>query len=290
MTSSRVILLSLPIGILIAGLAMLFPSSAIDPASGFRVEPHHSPAFWYARVMQPGLLFVGAALSLWVTRMYRGDMKRVFFCLAGFLALYGLVNIGYLVEKAQDRLDANFLHALLAYQVLTYAFLLTACGFILRVIGVATLGKWGWLAAAVGLGLAVSFITYYLDSVPMLRDDYGVNTEWVVMNLLIRIFDALVLLALVPVLALYVQKARAKYQESTTFALIGGGIIASLAAVYVYELAKRTSLVSIALVDFQEGSLLDAVYIFGYFVLALGLFAHRKHQEWSFNQVDRILV
>ena len=274
MTSARVLTLSLPVGVLIAGIAMLLPSTG---------------ASWYAKVTHPGLLFVGSALSLWVAPMYRGDMRRVFLSLSVFLLLYGLISTTPLVDTVGEMLEANFFRALLAYQLATYAFLLTACVFILRVINVSRLNVWGWFSVAAGVALAIAIV---LDAIPTYRDPdvFGSNTEAALLYLLIRIFDVLVMVMLIPVVWLYVQNARARYQESATFAVIGGGVVASLVLVDLYHFLTEKSLLDIATSEFQTGSLLDALYLFGAFLLAVGLFAHRKHQEWSFNRLDRLLL
>ena len=47
--------------------------------------------------------------------------------------------------------------------------------------------------------------------------------------------------------------------------------------------------VAIAGRDYQQGSLLDALYIFGYAALVVGVLAHWRHQEWSMRQVEKLL-
>lgn len=135
--------------------------------------------------------------------------------------------------------------------------------------------------------LGASIVVY---GIPAVQDALDARVEVGILYLLIRIFDALVLTLLIPVVALYLQNARAKYQESATFAFIGVGVIASLILAYLYELAKGSTLTEIAGTEFQAGSLLDAMYLFGYFILAVGLFAHRKHQQWGLGHLDKLLV
>ena len=272
MTTNRVLQLGFLAGVVLAALAVLLPSSAATP---------------YTKVVQPGLVLLGSALAFWVGPMYRGAMGRAFFLIGGFLLLYGLVAITPLVDAARDGLGDNFLKALIAYQMAAYALLIAGCAHILRVIGVGKLNLWAWAPVAAGLGLAVTVVTY---GMPKFNETLEVNTEAAVLLLMIRVLDMVVIVSLVPVVALYVQNARAKYQESATFTVIGGGIIASLVLAYLYELAKQTSLVDIAETDYQTGSLLDGLYVFAYFVLALGLLVHRKHQEWSFSRLDDLLA
>ena len=165
--------------------------------------------------------------------------------------------------------------------------MIASCGFILRVIEVTALKPWGlvWFVAGIGLGIAI-----IAGAVPTFNDILDFNTEAALLYLVIRIFDVLVMVMIVPVVLLYVQNMRADFQESTTFAVISVGVIASLILAYVYEIAKWDSLADIASSEYQTGSLLDALYLFGYFLIPMGLLAHRKHQEWSFSQVQKLLV
>ena len=271
MTSGRLIVASAPIGVLVAAVALLAPSDA---------------ASWYAKTAQPGLLIAASLLALWVSPMYRGDMRRIFLFLSAFLLLYGLVNVAPAVEWASDSLGANFLRTLLAYQIVAYAFLLAGCVLVVRVTGVRRLDVRGRLVVAVSVALGIVIVGF---AVSTFREAFGDNTEASVLYLLIRVFDVLVMAMLVPVVWLYLQNARARYKESMSFAVIGGGIIASLVLVYLYELVKQQSLAEIAVAEFQQGSVLDALYLFGYFLLAVGLLAHRKHQEWSLRRVEELL-
>lgn len=240
----------------------------------------------YATFLQPGMLLVCSALSLWVALMYREALRSVFLFLAAFLLLYGLASITPLVHKAAELLGSRFLTSLVVYQVFTYAMLLLACLFILRVIGVSRLSRTGWLVMAVTLALAAVIVTRAL---PAFTTDVQVNRLAASLFLLIRVFDVMVLLMLVPVLWLYIQNARAKYQESASFSVVVLGIIASLILVYLYELLKGQSIAEIAQFEFHKGSVLDALYIWGYSIMAVGLFAHRKHQEWSLKSLEALL-
>ena len=130
MTSHRVLLAGIPAGLIVAGLALLLPSSAASP---------------YAKVMQPGLVLLGSGLAFWVGPMYRGVMGRAFYLVGGYLLLYGLVSITPLVDEVRELLDEGFLRALIGSQVFAYALLIGGCAHVLRVIGVGRLKGWSWV-------------------------------------------------------------------------------------------------------------------------------------------------
>jgi len=272
MTTNKMLLLGIPVGLFLAGLALLIPLPA---------------AFWYIMVAQPALLLLGSVLALWVAPMYRGDMKNVFLFLSAFLLFYGVVNITPLADSAADALGGQFFKALLAYQIITYSFLLASCAFILRVTEIKSLNSWGKAGVCAAIGLA---IVITVAAIPTFREVLEFSAEAAFLYLVIRIFDALVMVMIVPVILLYVQNMRAQYQESISFVVISAGVVASLILAYLYEIAKWESLADIAVAEFQSGSMLDALYLFGYFIIPLGLLAHRKHQDWSLKQVQRLLM
>ncbi len=272
MTSTKFLKFALPTTLVPAALALLLPA---------QLKPR------YAEFIQPALLLANFVLALWVARMYRDDLRHAFLFLAGFLFFYSLVIIEPVIAAAQRSLGENFLTALVVYQVITYAMLLIACFNILKVIGVTKLDRHGWYVVAIALVFGAAIVAYLI---PTFRDSVAVDRLAGVLFLLIRIFDVLVMVMLVPVLWLYAQNQRQKYQESASFTTVVIGIVASLILVYVYELIRQTPLIELAQVEFRKGSLLDGLYIFGYLVIAVGLFAHRKHQEWSFKAIDNILV
>ena len=115
------------------------------------------------------------------------------------------------------------------------------------------------------------------------------DAEVEIIRLLVRIFDMAIVLMLVPVIILYVQHLRAKAQESITFTLIMGGMIFSLISTYIFEATTGLSLDKIAADYFQKGSSLDTVYLFGYCIIAVGLYANIKYSEWGYRAIEKAL-
>ncbi len=272
MTSERFIAIATPTALLFALLAVVLPSGA---------------GAQYARFALPISLVIGAGLAFWVGAFYRAGMRNAFWLLGGFLLLYGLSNWDWLLSSVAERLGANFLRALLIYQIVDYAMLLAATVWVVRMVDVRRLSRPGWLFAAGTVVVAVAFV---LNGMPTVRELFDLSSEAGTIYLVIRIFDVLVMTMLVPVVWLYVQNANSEYRENSTFMLVLVGIIASLTSAYLYEIVKGDPLTVIAASEYQQGSFLDVLYLFGYLIIAIGLFAHRKHQEWSFNRLDRLLL
>jgi hypothetical protein len=262
------------------GIAAAALLAALAPALG------SNGGSGYAKIAQPALLFIASLLALRVSLMYRAEMRALFLSLGIFLALLGFVNVTPLVDEADEALEDSFFRALLAYQLFTYLFLMIAMGLTVKVTGLARIHARGRVALLAVAALAAVIVA---RSFPTYNDIADVNGEAATIYLVIRALDVLAVLGIAPAVLLYVQTSRSRYQESLTFAVIGLGIAGSLALVYLYELASGQPLFEIAQQDFQQGSLLDALYIFGYAALAAALFAHSMHQEWSLDQLDAAL-
>lgn len=272
MTSQRFIAIAIPTALLLSLLAVALPGGA---------------GATYARFILPISLALGAGLAFWVGAFYRAGMRNAFFLIGGFLLLYALTNWDWLLSAIAERMGGSFLRALLVYQFIDYAMLLSAIVWVVRMMDVRRLSKPGWLVALGAIAIAAAFV---VNGMPTVRELFDLSTEAGTIYLVIRLFDVLVMSLLVPVVWLYIQNARARYQENSTFTLVLVGIVASLNAVYFYELLKGSPLTVIAASEYQQGSFLDVLYLFGYLLIAIGLVAHRKHQQWSFNRLDQLLL
>jgi hypothetical protein len=235
----------------------------------------------YAQIMHPVAVASAGLLALWVASFYAATMQKVFLLIAAFLLLYAPTASSWILDQLFDFLGDAFLRTLLAYQTITYAMLLAACVLIVRLMQVRRVHRDGWLVSA---GVAAVGVVIVINGLSTFRDLLDISTEASAIYLSIRIFDALVMTALAPVIWLYVQNGRAWYQESATFMLVMIGIVLSLVLVYFYEFAKQIPLLDVA-AEYQTGSLLDSLYLFGYLVIGAGLYAHRKHQGWSYQVI-----
>ncbi|MBI4216782.1 MAG: hypothetical protein HY687_05270 [Chloroflexi bacterium] len=240
----------------------------------------------YTAIMQPLTLFLGFALALRVAFRYKKDLKKSFLFLSLFLLLYALANIHILWVFLYASLGSLTTTIILLLQVTDYAMLLASCVYTLRVIEVKALNRYGWALLGLVFALGVYVVAYEAPALESLSAIPLVALS----RLMIRVVDMAVVLMLIPVLLLYLQHSRAKAQESVTFAFIMGGLILSITSTYILQLVLGVSLDTMAREYFQKGSLLDAIYIFGYLLIAAGLYAHSKYDEWGFKAVERALL
>lgn len=241
----------------------------------------------YAAVMQPLTLFLGFTLALRVAFRYKKDLKKSFLFLSLFLLLYSLANIHLLWVFLYASLGSLTTTLILLLQVTDYAMLLASCVYTLRVIEVKALNRYGWALLGLAFALGAYVVAYGL---PALLESLSALPLVALSRLMIRVVDMAVVLMLIPVLLLYLQHSRAKAQESVTFTFIMGGLILSITSTYIFQLVLGVSLDTMAREYFQKGSLLDAIYIFGYLLIAAGLYAHSKYDQWGFEAVERALL
>lgn len=265
-------------------LILLLAAGAIGFVTTLLLPDSVAPA--WVRLAQPVLLLVAAGMALINARSYRSDLRAAFVLLAVFLLLYGLLNIESLNDRAFAWLELHYFRWLFVYQLVDYAFLLGACFFILRSIVFSRMSSFMWvtavLTALLGVVIVWTALPTYDELVPLNRDAANIY-------LFIRVLDAIVAVALVPVVALYLQSARRERRESASFATVLAGVVVGLSFVYVYELVSGDSLLEIAAEQAVTGSLLDAFYVAGYWTIVAGLVAHWLNHRLAFVDLDRVL-
>ncbi len=94
---------------------------------------------------------------------------------------------------------------------------------------------------------------------------------------------------LLPVVLLYAEQMRLEGRESLTFTTIVCGIILSISVAYVYEIAFGVPLYVVYYSVYHTGSILDALYLFSYLIIAVGLYVHKKYDEWGFQMIEKSL-
>ncbi len=243
----------------------------------------------YVAVMHPLALFGGFVFALRVASIYRKQLKKSFLFLALFLVFYMLANIFSLGEWKYliSLMGTNTIYLVLLLQIITYAMLITSCVYTLSVIDVKRMNRYGWISLGMMIPLCVFVVVY---EIPWMIENISLSPMVTILRMVIRVIDMAVILMLMPVLFLYLQYLRQKHQESVTFSLTMGALIIALFSTYVLQLATGLSLDTISREYYQKGSLLDAIYMFSYLLVATGLFVHRKYDEWGYETIDKFMT
>ena len=248
-----------------------------------------SPSFahYYAMILQILSLFVGFILALKVAGMYNKDLKMSFIFLGLFLLLYTISSIVPFWQFMASTLGGvTTLTLINILQILDYAMLIISCIFTLRVIQIKRINRYGWIVMGALLILCLYII---VRGAPEVTAALSTSIISAIQVMVIRVFDMGIILMLVPVLLLYMQHLKSRAQESITFTFIMGGVIWSLLSTYIFELVLGISSNQVAMRFFQTGSWLDVVYIFGYLIIAVGLYANMKYDEWGFRAIEKAL-
>ena len=107
--------------------------------------------------------------------------------------------------------------------------------------------------------------------------------------LTVRAFDAILIIVLVPVVWLYFQFLKSQQRQSLTFTVIISGIVFFTLFDYLFELIVAIFPNMLADTSSLHGTIPEALFIYGYLAIAVGLYAHRKQDEWGFNAIEKTL-
>mgnify|MGYP007042366149 FL=1 len=146
------------------------------------------------------------------------------------------------------------------------------------------MSKKGWLLIGAMLFIGLIILAYHLPPVfQYYPEAYKVPLT------LIYFLDVLIVVMLMPIVILYAQQMKVEGKESITFTTIVSGIILSTIAVYLYAIVSGIPLYEAPLV-FHKGSILDALYLFSYLLIAVGLYVHKKYDEWGYQMIEKALA
>lgn len=223
-------------------------------------------------------LFIAFLLSMKVAFSYERELKRVFLYLAPFILLLFLVN----TEKFWKVLYGIFgslPYISLIIAGIAYVFLIMSCINILKITDFTEIQKKEWFAILLMFALGNYIIFFFL-----LHYKLEFNVE-VLTRILFRIVDNAVVLMLMSILFLYRKQSKREKKESITFTIVLIGIIISTIGDYVYEILTRISHQELS-AGFHTGTFLDAIYIFSYLLIAVGLFVHLNYYKWTMRKID----
>jgi len=252
-------------------LLMLFPSLVCLFLPG-------TIAHEYTEIMFPLVLLIGAVLSIRVASIYKKWLRKAFIFLSLFLFFTIFAHIEFLWE-----IYSSFPMLVVFMQWITYAMLVLCSFYILKVTEVRQISRKGWVIIAAMLFIGIIILAYHIPAVLHYYPE-----AYKIPLILIYFLDVVIVIMLMPVVLLYAQQMRLEGRESITFTTIVCGIILSMIAVYIYVIISASTLSQVPSV-FHTGSPLDALYLFSYLIIAVGLYVHKKYDEWGFRMVEKAL-
>ncbi|MBI2329063.1 MAG: hypothetical protein HYU85_05450 [Chloroflexi bacterium] len=248
----------------------------------------------YVDMVEPLSLLIGSFLALYVSFSYRKQLKTAFIFLSVFLLIYALAIVLFLsfspilVPYLEPLLgEVEMFRLVQSVQFINYAMLFFFCINLLKVVDITQLNNNGWILFTLTVIFSIFLATYPVWDLIKAISNLGLAG---ISHLVIRIFDAALIIVLVPVLWLYVQYLKSQHKQSLTFTIIIFGIIFFTLFDYLFEL-----IITIFPRLLAEGSHLYAaipemLFIYGYLIIAVGLYAHRKQDEWGYNAIDRAMA
>ncbi|KAF5435121.1 hypothetical protein C5S35_12015 [Candidatus Methanophagaceae archaeon] len=244
----------------------------------------------YTKTMLPLCLLIGSVLSLRVASMYKKWLRNAFIFLALFLFLMMLANIDLLMNLLRMEIGELYPVFVLFMQWTTYTMLVIFSFYVLKVTELREIGIKGWIAILAVLFFSIIIVMYSIPSELQQIFVFHYADVYTISLLLIRLLDVAIVIMLVPVVILYAKQMRLEGRESITFTAITCGIILSLTAAYVYEIVFGVPLYVVIHAVYHTGSILDTLYLFSYLIIAVGLYVHKKYDEWGFQMIEKALA
>ena len=268
MTYTKFLKIFLPVAVIPALVVLLLPTDISDI---------------YIKIVKPVFLLTGALLAFRVSRIYTKQLRATFTFLSAYLLILmiAITSLPYL----KPHIENYFATSVFIIQVINYTMLVLFCINLLKVVDIRQLNGKGWGIFGITLILCA-----FLALHPPLIDRVWALTLPVVSYYMIRVLDAALITILIPVIWLYIQYLKTQQKQSLTFTVIIAGIVISTLFDYLFQ-----SIVRIFPALLAEGSIMyDAIpqmlYMYGYMMVAVGLYAHLKHDEWGFKSIERLLA
>lgn len=233
----------------------------------------------YTQLMFPLILLLSGILAIRVATIYTNGLRNAFVFLSLFLFLMIFPHFDFLWSYY-----AAHPLVVVLLQWVTYAMLVLCSIYVLKVTEVRKISVKGWLLIGAMLVIGIVILVYHL---PPVFQYYPAIYKLPLT--LIYILDVAIVVMLMPVVLLYAQQMRVEGRESITFTTIIGGLILSTIAVYLFVIATGRQLYEAPLL-FHTGSTLDALYLFSYLLIAVGLYVHGKYDAWGFAQIEQALA
>ena len=248
----------------------------------------------FVDVIEPLSLLIGSFLAMYVSLSYRKQLKAAFIFLSVFLLIYALAIVlllsysplllPYLETKLEN---TEIFRIVLSIQIINYAMLFLFCINLLKVIDIRQLNRIGWILFTLTIIFSIFLAVFPVVDLFKEISRLGLSA---IFQITIRIFDAALIIILVPVLWLYIQYVKSHQRQSLTFTVVILGIVfftlfdylfQSIMKLFPWLLAENSSLYI---------KIPEVLFIYGYMVIAVGLYAHHKEDEWGYNTVDKTIT
>ncbi len=246
----------------------------------------------YTSVVQSLYLFIGAVIAFRISFHYRMQLKSAFAFLSAFLFIYMLSIV--LFTYAKSFLEDYHSLTVLLFQIANYSMIILFCYCVLKVVDIRRLDKVGWVVFAATLSICI--IIAIFPVVDLINDVLNGKLPPVpnsliqsVSYIIIRLFDAALVTALMPVVWLYVQYLKSQHEQSLTFTVIVSGIICATLFDYLFQSTLQIFPQLLAPQSYLHKNIPEALYLYGYSTIAVGLYAHLKRDVWGYDIVDKAM-
>ncbi len=248
----------------------------------------------YVDVIEPFSLLIGSSLALYVSFSYRKQLKAAFLFLSVFLLIYALAIVlllsysPLLLPHLETRLgDAEIFRIVQSVQFINYAMLFLFCINLLKVIDIRQLNRNGWIIFT--LTIIFSIFLAVFPVVDLVKEISSLGLS-LISHITIRVFDAALIIILVPALWLYIQYLKSNQRQSLTLTVVIFGIVFFTLFDYLFQSITKLFPQLLAEDSSLYFKIPEMLYIYGYLIIAVGLYTHHKQDEWGYNIIDRTIA
>lgn len=146
------------------------------------------------------------------------------------------------------------------------------------------------IVSGTALGLTILFWVFMIIY-PVLSPIQVIWTQSLpaISNIGIRLLDAALIIVLVPVLWLYVQHLKSQQRQSLTFTVVISGVVFFTLFDYLFQVVLLLFPRLLPQGSHLSTTISEALFVYGYLMILIGLYAHRKEDEWGYKAVDRAM-
>ena len=105
----------------------------------------------------------------------------------------------------------------------------------------------------------------------------------------LRLLDAALIIVLVPVLWLYVQYLKSQQRQSLTFTVVISGVVFFTLFDYLFQVVLRLFPHLLSEGSSLSTTITHTLYVYGYLMIVVGLYAHHKEDSWGYKAIDRAM-